>query len=377
MTLPSSSIAMLCEGTEVYGIGTIQKIYAQSCSDMLFVCMRDGPMLHWLKEHRARVIELPLLASIVAGGSLSTLLRLPGLLRKAREDVEKADPIFRKEGIRLVHTHWLPQQLLGRSFRSLGYKVAWQINNLISSTRLMGMGQKLNHLFAHRGADVLLPASDFIAHQWAGSGVPMKTVRNAAIPVHTRPSALADSPVRCVVAGRLEESKGHHIAAGAVILARQAGFDVSLDMFGGPVMDNPYAEAILARANSAGAAGAIRALGFVNDLRHRHPQYHIGMQCRIDPEPCSLWVCETLVDGLPLLASANGGTPELVYDGTTGLLYRSGDEKDLADKLIELLKNPQRLAGMRLAAFERGQSMFTPDRFIRETFEAYAMAERE
>jgi glycosyltransferase involved in cell wall biosynthesis len=42
------------------------------------------------------------------------------------------------------------------------------------------------------------------------------------------------------------------------------------------------------------------------------------------------------VDGLPLIASASGGTPELVVDGETGLLFEPGNASDLAVKLTEL-----------------------------------------
>jgi glycosyltransferase involved in cell wall biosynthesis len=112
-------------------------------------------------------------------------------------------------------------------------------------------------------------------------------------------------------------------------------------------------------------------MGFCGDLRHRHTQYHLGLQCRIDPEPCSLWVCETLVDGLPLLASATGGTPELVDDGVTGYLYAPGSAEDLSRKLVGLCVDRAKLAHMRAAAFDRGQRSFTVARFLRETLDAY------
>jgi glycosyltransferase involved in cell wall biosynthesis len=374
MPVTAANVAMLCQGDEVYGIGTIQKIYAQTVPDMLFVCTREGPMLQWLREHARRVLYVPAMSNVVAASSVRTLLRIPRLLHQARRDAGRLDAALRPEGIRFVHTHWLPQQLLGVWLRKRGYRVAWQINNLTSRTRLFGMGIKLNHLFARKGADVLLPASDFIADFWRGSGVPMRTVHNAAIPLYAGPNELADSTVRCVIAGRMEESKGHHLAVQAVIAARRVGLDVTLDLFGGPLEANPYADALRERIAREGYAAAIRLMGFCGDLRQRHQSYHLGLQCRIDPEPCSLWVCETLADGLPLLAASNGGTPELVRDGVTGLLFRSGDAHDLTEKLIALARDPDRLRAMRPAAFARGRDHFTPDRFVRETFEGYELA---
>jgi glycosyltransferase involved in cell wall biosynthesis len=217
-----------------------------------------------------------------------------------------------------------------------------------------------------------LPVSDFIAGNWRGSGAPMRTVRNAAEPLFAESLPLpADGPVRCMVAGRMDHSKGHHLALEATVRLRSQGRDIRLDIFGGPTQGNAYADDLGARIAASGHAEAIRIMGFCADLRRRHQEYHLGLQCRIDPEPCSCWVCETLVDGLPLVASRNGGTPELVADEVTGLLFTSGDANDLAEKIAVLATDRPRLAAMRLAAFERGQSHFLPGRMMRETFEAY------
>ena len=112
-------------------------------------------------------------------------------------------------------------------------------------------------------------------------------------------------------------------------------------------------------------------MGFEPRLREKHQEYHLGLQCRVTPEPCSLWVCETLVDGLPLVASATGGTPELVDNGVTGVLYEAEDEDDFTAKLIGLLRDPARLREMRAKAFARGQQHFTLQRFISDTLAAY------
>src|SRR6185369_9730805 len=173
-----------------------------------------------------------------------------------------------------------------------------------------------------------------------------------------------------LISGRLEWAKGHHLAIAAVLAARAAGLPVELDVMGGPLEGNAYADELRRTIAAADAADAVRLLGFVKDARLRHQQYHLGLQCRIDPEPCSLWVCETLVDGLPLIASDSGGTPELVADGQTGLLFRAGEQADLTDKLITLARDPQRLAAMREATFQRGRLHFRLERFIAQTMEA-------
>ena len=153
-----------------------------------------------------------------------------------------------------------------RLHRRLGYRSVWQINNNTSRTRVGGLGIKLNHQLARWAQDLLLPASDFIAANWRASGVPMRTIRNAAIPQFESPSGPPmKGPLKCVVAGRLEASKGHHVAVDAVPNAR-AGCDVMLDVFGGPLDDSPYADDLRRKIAAAGIEPAVRLMGFCSNF---------------------------------------------------------------------------------------------------------------
>jgi glycosyltransferase involved in cell wall biosynthesis len=255
--------------------------------------------------------------------------------------------------------------------RGHGFKTVWQINNNTNPKRLMGLGVRLNHAMARWGADLLLPASRYIANNWLASGVRTHVIHNAAEPRFAEPNALDAPPIRCVIAGRLEESKGHHLAVEAVLAARREGLSITLDIFGGPLDDNPYAAGLKQRIAAENAESFVSFMGFRSDLRDLHQNYHLGLQCRIDPEPCSLWVCETLVDGLPLVASASGGTPELVDDGVTGLLFEPGNQSAITEKVIALCRNPARLAQWRRAAFERGAAHFRSSRMMSESVDCY------
>jgi glycosyltransferase involved in cell wall biosynthesis len=366
-------IAMLLNGDEVYGIGTILKLYAIGLPNISFVAPGDGPMVDWLKANGNRVDVVPGLVNFPEGGaSLLTLAKMPGVLQEARRTAARFVELLSTRDTRIVHAHWRAQQITAGFMRKRGYQSVWQINNTMNRRRLLTMGVRLNHRLAKWGADLLLPASDAIGVNWQGCGVPSITVRNAAVPIFKQPNTLPETPIRCLVAGRLDPSKGHHLAVEAVLHAREAGHDVRLDIYGGPLENNAYADSLRHRIVAAGCSDSIQLLGFRSDLRDHHQDYHLGMQCRVDVEPCSLWVCETLVDGLPLVASATGGTPELVEDGVTGLLYCGGDLADLTDKLMTLVRDPVRLREMRSAAFARGNAHFSLDTFIRQTLDAYA-----
>lgn len=55
--------------------------------------------------------------------------------------------------------------------------------------------------------------------------------------------------------------------------------------------------------------------------------------------PCSL--LEAMQIGLPIVASAVGGIPDMLKDGVSGLLFPPGDEHTLARHLLTLARNPE------------------------------------
>lgn len=52
---------------------------------------------------------------------------------------------------------------------------------------------------------------------------------------------------------------------------------------------------------------------------------------------------ESLACGTPVIASNLGSFPEIFKEGDIGVLFKVGDAKDLADKMISLLSNPKKL----------------------------------
>ena len=51
-------------------------------------------------------------------------------------------------------------------------------------------------------------------------------------------------------------------------------------------------------------------------------------------EPFGISQVEALAAGLVVVSTGTGGAKEIVRDGIDGLLFRAGDEADLAAKLI-------------------------------------------
>lgn len=371
-----SRVAMMCIGDERYGVGTVVRRIAAGVPGIRYVCFIDGELAADLRDLGQEVLIMDRPGRFVPRHSLKAMLSMAGEFGKAKETARQLEPWLRERGVDLIHTHWLPQQMVSGYLRKRGFRTVWHIHNNTNRKRMMGLGFKLNHKLTRWGADRVLAVSGFIADNWRGAGPTVSVIHNAAEPLHDQQPAPPTGPVRCVVAGRIDATKGHHIALDAVLQARARGVDIGLDIWGGPLEDNAYADGLKqtiaeAAASDPGVADAVRLMGFRRDLRERHVDYHLGLQCRIDPEPCSMWVCETLVDGLPIVASATGGTPELIEDGVTGILVPPGDPKALADALVALAGDADRIMQMRDATWQRGQAHYRIERFHDEIRQLY------
>jgi glycosyltransferase involved in cell wall biosynthesis len=91
-------------------------------------------------------------------------------------------------------------------------------------------------------------------------------------------------------------------------------------------------------------------------------------------EGAPLSILEAMAAGLPVVASAVGGVPELVADGTTGLLVPPGDPAALAAALRLLLTDRDRARRLGAAGQERVRERFDLASLRRAHLELYARA---
>ncbi len=95
------------------------------------------------------------------------------------------------------------------------------------------------------------------------------------------------------------------------------------------------------RARTLGIADRFTLLGFWRDLRELYADFRLLTLSSLS-EGCPVAVLEGMAAGLPIVASAVGGVPDVVHDGVNGLLFPARDVDALTAALIELLENPRR-----------------------------------
>ena len=79
---------------------------------------------------------------------------------------------------------------------------------------------------------------------------------------------------------------------------------------------------------------------------------------------------EAYAAGVPVIAFAAGGVPELVEDGITGLLVEERTPRALAQAILDAVQDPERLNAMVKRAYVRFQTHYTLGRFQAEVSDA-------
>jgi glycosyltransferase involved in cell wall biosynthesis len=146
----------------------------------------------------------------------------------------------------------------------------------------------------------------------------------------------ADAPVLVAVAV-LRPQKALDVMLRAVALVRQEINDVHLIIAGG----GTELVSLEDLTNSLGLRGAVHLLGSRRDVHNVLAAGDLAVLSS-DYEGTPLAVMEYLAAGLPVVATAVGGVPELVHHDENGLLVPPQDPQALASSIVGLLRDPSR-----------------------------------
>lgn len=109
-------------------------------------------------------------------------------------------------------------------------------------------------------------------------------------------------------------------------------------------------------------------------LSHRVPELLAAMDVYVSSsviEGISNSLLEAMASGLPSVASAVGGNPEVVVNGESGLLFPAGDFNRLAEQLLLLRQKPDLRARLSQQARRRVREEFSIDSMVRSYQEVY------
>jgi N-acetyl-alpha-D-glucosaminyl L-malate synthase BshA len=89
-----------------------------------------------------------------------------------------------------------------------------------------------------------------------------------------------------------------------------------------------------------------------------------------EQESFGLTALEAMNCGVPVIASEIGGLPEVITHGETGYLYPVGEIKEMAEKSLALLSDPQKHESFKQQARRQATLSFNAEQIIPQ-YEAY------
>lgn len=310
-----------------------------------------------------------------------------------------------REQIDLVHAHDFYSGMLGIvAGRLAGVRVlASQRHLRLSDRRIHEWGQR----FINRAAHMVLVNSEAIKeHILATSGVPAEkivVIRNGLITSEDemegcnlnghRHSAAAGngswsapreeicrelglgSDAKLVgMVGRLEPVKGHRffVEAAAMVAREHANAHFLI------VGDGQLEEEIRQQAASLGIADRLHLLGYRKDAARIVTAFDLSVLASLH-EGLPNTVLEAMAAGVPVVATAVGGTKELITEGETGYLAPAADADTLAQRISWALAHEEERMRFAASARQAVYSNYGMSRMVSEMERLYdqLIAEKE
>ncbi|MFQ5812350.1 MAG: glycosyltransferase family 4 protein [Anaerolineae bacterium] len=308
----------------------------------------EGNMLDTAAAKGVKPIIIPQLRrNIDPIGGLTALFKLYRLMRREKPHI--------------VHTHTATAGLLGRLAAKLagvpvilhtfhGHVLRGYFGPLRSKA-LVWMER-----FLARLSDCIVTVSEGQRRELAGYGIaPLEKITVVPLGFELedllaceshrgelrRELGLAAEDKLIGIVARLVPIKNHRLFLQAAKVVAEAVPQARFLVVG----DGKLREELEAYARDLGLDGSVLFTGWRRDLPRLYADLDVVALTSIN-EGTPVSLIEALAAGVPVVATAVGGVPDVVADGETGYLVEAGDAKGMAEAIIELLRSPEKAREM-------------------------------
>jgi len=319
----------------------------------------DGPM-----AEAARCLAVPV--HLIPMARLRQEPAAPWRLIRA---VRALAGVIRLEDAALIHTNTLRATAYGAVAAAWSARpMLWHVREIIRpglSSRWM-CGRASAVVAISRAVARALPCSDRA-----------EVIYNPVAPPVGRPRSrselgLPTEGVLVASVGRLRSSKGHGIFVRMAAQVRDA--EARFVVVGGRIFEDSepdYGVELNRLISELGLSEKVTLTGHREDLADIWPHISVLVNAG-ETEGFGRVVAEALGAGVPVVAVRDGGVPEIVDNGETGLLVNPGDLTALAEAVSRLLADPDRRASFGRTGQEQIRRRFDPSVHARAVEAVYA-----
>jgi glycosyltransferase involved in cell wall biosynthesis len=190
-----------------------------------------------------------------------------------------------------------------------------------------------------------------------------------------RTNNLADSDrgredVRVVMVGTVTPGKRQEEALRAIVLLKERGISTTLSLIGR--QEKAYGSHVQKLTAELGISDRVKWIDFTGEVQTHILKSDLLIICSVS-EAFGRVVVEAMKLGKPVVGPRSGSIPELIKDGWNGLLYESGDYRDLAEKIEYLCRHRAALNSMAVNAYEWSQTTFNLKKHAEDLMRAISL----
>jgi glycosyltransferase involved in cell wall biosynthesis len=297
--------------------------------------------------------DLPLHQALLAGGVPVTSVVIHG--RQYLRELRQITDVLRRAAPDIVHTHGYRSDLIaGRAARSQGVKTVSTVHGFTGGDWKNRLYERLQSR-SFRRFDAVVAVSRPLVARLAGQGVPRERIHlipngwGGSAPALDRTEArrvLGIPPDDFVVGwvGRLSREKGADVLLDALPMISGS---ISLSILG----EGRESDRLRTQAESLGISNQIRWHGTIPGANRLYRAFDVfALSSRTEGTPIALF--EAMAAGVPIVATAVGGVPDVVGDQEARLVPAESPG-ELAQAIVGLRENPGQRKAMTDAASAR------------------------
>lgn len=281
---------------------------------------------------------------------------------------------IRAEAVSAGIVHINTSELIAASAirRQSGRRLIWHVHELITAPQPAAWFFRVLPMVA---ADEVVAISQAVAANLLAA--PMRRaqlhcVLNGIPPRPIGRQARDDSAPLCLYAGRLNRWKGYELFVEAVSMVATEHPSARFMVAGSPPAGEEWRrDALRRQITELELEGRLEFVGLCEDVPALFDLASVVVVPSRLPEPLGLVTLEAMRSGCAVIASAHGGTLEIITHDHDGLLVPPDDAAALAGALRRLLSDTTLRRRLAEAAIERVREDFSEERFKSEIVDVW------
>jgi glycosyltransferase involved in cell wall biosynthesis len=339
-------ILILHGSSDLYGASKILLVTVRALikkgHEPILLLTEDGPLVAALRETGAEILFVRLGILRRKYKSLPGIMNRLMVMHKAYHSIKK---IIRKKQVTLVYSNTTAVLAGAFAAKSLGIQHVWHIHEIIETPKWLSffLGKLVNHY-----SDKVIVVSAAVKKSWGKfvaiekqelvyNGIDYSPYQQVSRKLR-KELGLADNIIIIGMIGRVHPWKGQEYFIQIASLLSQKCSSIHFVMIGDAFPGNEYLyERLNGLISSENIGHLVTDLGYRSDVPELLQGFDILVLPSTLPDPFPTVVLEAMASAKPVVATAHGGTTEMVDEGITGILIPVNNPQEASTLMEKLL----------------------------------------